>query len=95
MADFLARIEIRLPADMPADQRAQLEAAERRRGRELMAARTLRHIWRIPGRTANIGVWSCRDATELHRALTSLPLFPWMDIEVTPLAVHPLTEGEG
>jgi muconolactone D-isomerase len=25
----------------------------------------------------------------LHELLTSLPLFPYMDVEVTPLAVHP------
>ena len=29
------------------------------------------------------------DATELHDALTSLPLWPYMHIEVVPLAKHP------
>ena len=29
------------------------------------------------------------DATALHEALSSLPLYPWMDIEVHALAVHP------
>jgi muconolactone D-isomerase len=29
------------------------------------------------------------DATVLHEALSSLPLYPWMDINVHPLAVHP------
>jgi muconolactone D-isomerase len=46
-------------------------------------------LWRIPGRTANWGLWRAADATELHDALTSLPLWPHMHIEVVPLAKHP------
>ncbi len=30
------------------------------------------------------------DATELHALLTSLPLWPWMDVHVEALATHPL-----
>ena len=30
------------------------------------------------------------DATDLHRAISSLPLFPWLDVHVTPLAQHHL-----
>jgi muconolactone delta-isomerase len=29
-------------------------------------------------------------ATELHDLLSSLPLFPYLTAQVTPLAVHPL-----
>ena len=37
-----------------------------------------------------MGVWEAADATELHELISSLPLFPWIDAEVTPLATHPL-----
>ena len=50
-------------------------------------------IWRIPGRLANVGVWSAPDATALHDALTSLPVFPYMDARVTALATHHLEAG--
>jgi muconolactone D-isomerase len=45
-------------------------------------------IWRIPGRTANVGIWEAPDATALHDLVSSLPLFPWLDVTVTPLARH-------
>jgi muconolactone D-isomerase len=45
-------------------------------------------MWRVPGRVANVGIWQATDATELHEALASLPLFPYIDARVTPLAQH-------
>lgn len=50
-------------------------------------------IWRIPGKVANVGIWDAPDASALHEALSSLPLFPWMSIEVTALATHHLEQG--
>ena len=42
-------------------------------------------MWRVPGRTANWGIWEAADATALHAAITSLPLFPYLDVEVIAL----------
>lgn len=83
-------IEVRIPPDMGDEQRERLVAKERVRGRELIEQGTLAAIWRIPGRVANVGIWRATDATELDDALASLPLRPWLDIRVTPLAAHPL-----
>ena len=88
--EFLVRIEVRLPAELPDTERADLASRELERGRALQEAGTIVRIWRIPGRTANVAVWKAGDATELHERLASLPMFPWMDIEVEPLALHPL-----
>lgn len=90
MPEFLVAIDIELPFDLEPDVVASLTAAERERGLELVAQGSILRIWRIPGRTANIGVWVADDATDLHRKLTSLPLCPYMDIRVTALAIHPL-----
>ena len=90
--EFLLSIEVRLPPGMPAAERERLTAAERRRGGELAAQGTIRAIWRVPGRFANRAIWSAADATELHEAITSLPLWPYIDVEVVPLALHPLGE---
>jgi muconolactone D-isomerase len=86
--EFLVRIEIDLPPDMDADRRAALTEAEAARGRELRDAGTIARIWRVPGRLANVGVWNAADATELHAAVASLPLFNWMSVTVEPLATH-------
>jgi len=67
---------------------------ERRRGQDLQAQGWLRRIWRVPGRMANVALYEARDATHLHELLTSLPLWPWMDVAVQPLAQHPLERPE-
>ena len=86
--EFLVRIEVDLPADLDPDRRASLVEAEAARGRELRAAGTIARIWRVPGRQANVGIWRAADATELHAAISSLPLFDWMSVTVDPLATH-------
>jgi muconolactone D-isomerase len=88
--EFLVQIAVTLPPTMPAPERERLLAAELERGRELIAAGSIRDIWRIPGALRNVGVWEAVDATELHDLIASLPLFPYLAAEVTPLAVHPL-----
>jgi muconolactone D-isomerase len=75
------------------DRRRELLAAEHRRGRELIEQGLLVRIWRLPGRFANISLYRAADATELHAAVTSLPLWPYMDVRVEALAVHPLESG--
>jgi muconolactone D-isomerase len=87
---FLIEAETHLPPGMTDAERADLDAREAEVGTQLARARKIVHIWRVPGRQANIAVWSCDDADDLHRALTSLPAWPWMNIRVQPLAEHPL-----
>ena len=92
--DFLVQIQVSLPYDIDPKTRDRLLEQERERGLELKAAGVIARIWRIPGRTANVGIWRAEDATALHEAIASLPLFPWIDAHVTPLALHHLeTDG--
>ena len=86
--EFLVSIEVALPHTLAEPRRAALLAAELERGKALAEAGVLRAIWRVPGRFANRAIWSAADATALHEALTSLPLWPYMDVVVTPLARH-------
>jgi muconolactone D-isomerase len=88
--EFLVEIEVRLPPDLDPELRASVDQRERARGLELIDAGTIVRIWRVPGRTANVGIWQAGDPTALHAAISSLPIFPWMDVRVSPLATHPL-----
>jgi muconolactone D-isomerase len=90
--EFLVSIDIRPPHDLDPARLAELQAAETARARELMAAGALKRIWRIPGRRSNISLYEAPDATAVHAALASLPLWPYMEIDVRPLAVHPLEQ---
>jgi muconolactone D-isomerase len=87
--EFLVRIDVKWPADGDVQQKARLIEEETVRAAELAAAGVLRRLWRIPGRWANYGLWEANGATELHAALASLPFYPWLDIDVRPLADHP------
>jgi muconolactone D-isomerase len=91
--EFLVHIDVHLPPDMPDDDRKRLLELESARGRELIAEGTLARIWRIPGRRSNWSLYSAPDANAVHAAVTSLPLWPYMDVRVEPLAAHPLEGG--
>ena len=88
--EFLVDINMNMPSDMAEDELAGIKSRERARGEELMAQGKLRRIWRQPGRRASVSLYEVRDATEFHAVLSSLPQFPWMDIQITALADHPL-----
>jgi muconolactone D-isomerase len=88
VAEFLVEIEFELPPTMPEAERTAIVEAEAERGRELRDAGSIVRMWRVPGRRANVGLWEAADATELHELLSSLPLFPWMNIQVRALAEH-------
>ena len=87
--EYLVHIVIDWPADGDRERRDALFAAELERGRELACAGVMKRLWRVPGQWANWGLWEAEDATALHAALTSLPLWPWMRVTVHPLARHP------
>jgi muconolactone D-isomerase len=88
---FLVQIVVVLPPDMPPEEKAALLEREASRAGELMEAGVIRDIWRIPGRLENVGVWEAQNATVLHQAISSLPVWPWTQVTVTPLANHYLT----
>jgi muconolactone D-isomerase len=91
--EFLVEIAVRLPPEMSREERDGLLAREAARGAELKTNGTIVRIWRIPGRTANVGIWAAPSADEIHDAISSLPLFPYLEARVTALAVHPLEIG--
>jgi muconolactone D-isomerase len=91
--EFLARIEQDIPPDMDPERLEEVKEAERVRGEELVSAGKLRRIWRVPGRRAVLALYRVDSTNELHEILSSLPLFPWMDIRITALSTHALDPG--
>ena len=86
---FHVRMDVHLPPDLDPDARATLLARERDRAVELQQAGVWPELWRIVGEYANISIFDVPSNDELHDILSSLPLFPYMKIHVTPLAKHP------
>jgi muconolactone D-isomerase len=84
-------VEIRFsPQDVPPERRDAVLTDERHRGRQLMHEGKLERIWRVPGTSSSVSVWSARSPAELDEWLASLPIRPWSEIRVTELAEHPL-----
>ena len=77
-----------IDSGVPLDDRERLRVSEARQASRLAEEGKLIRLWRVPGQRANWGIWSADDATDLHRCLTSLPLWPWLTIDVHPLAEH-------
>jgi muconolactone D-isomerase len=86
---FLAEMEVRLPHDMPPERAEELKTRERAYSGALQSDGRWPHLWRVAGRYANVSVLDVGSVDELHELLSGLPLFPYMDIRVTPLARHP------
>jgi muconolactone D-isomerase len=86
---YHVRMDVHVPRDMDPAEFDKLKAAEKARAEALQREGKWRHLWRIAGAYANYSVFDVADHDELHAILVALPLFPFMDIEVTPLARHP------
>jgi muconolactone D-isomerase len=86
---FHVRMNVNLPQTMPAEQAAQLKQDEKALAGRLQDQGKWRHLWRIAGQYANVSIFDVGSVDELHTLLTSLPLFPYMQIEVMPLCRHP------
>lgn len=67
----------------------RLKAEEKARAQDLQREGKWVHLWRVAGEYSNISVFDVADHDELHAILSALPLFPFMDVLVTPLARHP------
>lgn len=91
--EWLVHVRIKVPATASPDEVATRTQGEADRAAEMSADGHIIRLWRIPGEWANWGLWSAADATELHGLLSTLPLHVWADVEVHPLARHPLDPG--
>ena len=86
---FHVRMDVQLPPSMPAHQAETLKAEEKALSQRLQEEGKWRHLWRIAGQYANVSIFDVSGNEDLHGLLMSLPLFPYMKIEVTPLCRHP------
>nr|EUJ14787.1 muconolactone delta-isomerase [Ralstonia solanacearum P673] len=88
-------MDVRLPPSMPAEEAAALKATEKTRSQALQAEGKWRHLWRIAGQYANVSIFDVENADELHALVSTLPLFPYMTIDVQPLCRHSSSVRDG
>ena len=86
---YLAHMQVQLPHDLPPDVAQDLKAREMAYSQALQREGKWLHLWRIVGEYANYSVFDVASHDQLHQLLAGLPLFPYLRIQVTPLARHP------
>jgi muconolactone D-isomerase len=86
---FHVRIDVRIPRDLDQEQLNQLSTLEHERAKELQLQGKWTHLWRIAGKFANISIFDVESPAELHDILNSLPLYPFMELEIAALCRHP------
>ncbi|MBK1656909.1 muconolactone Delta-isomerase [Paracraurococcus ruber] len=90
---YHVRMDVRVPHDLDPARFEALKVAEKARAEALQREGTWRHLWRIAGEYANVSIFDVPNHDALHAILSTLPLFPFMAITVTPLARHPSAIG--
>jgi len=86
---FHVTMDVRIPYDLPKAEADALKLTEKALSQQLQHSGKWRHIWRVAGQYANVSIFDVDSIDELHQLLQSLPLYPFMKIEVTPLCRHP------
>ncbi len=86
---FLVHMQVNIPHDLSIDQANEIKAAEKIYSQDLQRKGQWPHLWRVVGEFANYSVFDVGSNDELHHLLSNLPLYPYMKIQVTPLAKHP------
>ncbi|MFC8830406.1 muconolactone Delta-isomerase [Streptomyces sp. NPDC057137] len=86
---FAVTMDVAIPEGLEDQARSELVAQEKAYCHELQKSGVWVHIWRCVGQYANLSVFDVESNEALHDVLWKLPLFPYMTIQVTPLALHP------
>lgn len=92
---FHVTMKVTLPPDMPAEDAARIKAEEKAYSQALQREGKWRHLWRIAGSYANVSIFDVKDNEELQDLVANLPLFPYMEIHVSPLCRHPSSIRDG
>ncbi|WP_263357244.1 muconolactone Delta-isomerase [Acidicapsa ligni] len=86
---FHVYIDVQIPHGTDPEKLKELSEREHERAKELQLRGKWIHLWRVAGKYSNITILEVADPAELHDILSSLPLYPFMQIEVTALCKHP------
>lgn len=90
--EFLTDFTVTVPDGTPGKLVEETTAAEGKRARELAAEGHLIRLWMLPSETTAwraLGLWRAEGTAQMAQIVDALPLDPWMNTVITPLAPHP------
>ncbi|WCM87481.1 muconolactone Delta-isomerase [Acidovorax sp. NCPPB 3576] len=86
---FMVEMTVQIPSTLAPEVADEIKRKEKEYSQQLQQGGQWRHLWRVVGEYANVSIFDVASNDELHAILSGLPLFPYMQIKVTPLANHP------
>ena len=86
---YAVKMDVAIPRDLDPEVRTETLAREKAYSQDLQRGGEWVHIWRMVGQYSNLSIFDVASNERLHEILWNLPLFPFMTIEITPLAQHP------
>src|SRR3546814_1453978 len=86
---YLVRMVVSPPYGMPPEEFERLKAEEKEVGIRLQREGIWKHIWRVAGAYANVSIFEVDSVEQLHSAISSLPFFPFLSVEGTPIVLRP------
>jgi muconolactone D-isomerase len=86
---FHVEMDVQIRSRLAPDVVERLKKTERERAQQLQNSGQWRHLWRVAGRYANVSIFDVENNEALHDILSTLPLFAFMRVTVTPLCRHP------
>ena len=86
---YMVEMIVKIPHSMDPEVVNEIKAREKAYSQQLQRDGKWRHLWRVVGEYSNVSIFDAESNDELHTMLNALPLFPYMDINVTALARHP------
>lgn len=86
---FHVVMNVRIPQGFNPEKLKQLQGEEHERATELQLQGKWLHLWRVAGKYANVSVFEVESPAEFHEILCSLPLYPFMEVDVVALCHHP------
>lgn len=86
---FLARMDVVFPESMDSQTKSDFQAQEKEYSGNLQGRGIMKGIWRVVGEYSNYSIFDVEGHDELHEILSGFPMFPHMNVKVTPLAKHP------
>lgn len=86
---YVVEMDVSIPESWSEEKIADYLAREKACSQKHQKSGKWVYLWRVAGKYSNISVLDVSGPDELHSIVSSLPLFPYMNIKVTSICKHP------
>jgi len=86
---YVVEMDVKIPVTWSEEKIADYIKREKECSQKWQNSGKWVYLWRVAGKYANISVLEVESPDEFHQIISSLPLFPYMNIKVTSITKHP------